>query len=70
MKKSKIYYQIPLWPEARIKVEYWHYPFDIEGNYIFERMDKFTEIVLENRLPDYLSMLNIIGAVGVKHKEI
>jgi hypothetical protein len=65
MKKLQLT-QLLLFPEEQKLVSYWHFPFDDKGNYIKNRMDNFTEYVQETRLPEFINMLQVIGAVGIK----
>lgn len=61
--------QLKLFEDEQVKVTYWHYPFNDMGNYDYSVMVKFTQIITENRLPEFLKMLSVMGSYNIKYEK-
>jgi hypothetical protein len=61
--------QLKLFEDRMYLITYWTHPFNSEGEYIKEYMQKFEELIPEHRLYDFVSMLNIINCRNIKYTQ-
>ena len=61
--------QLKLFEDEQVKVTYWHYPFNNDGNYDYSVMVKFTQIISIDELPQFLKMLSCMGSYNIKYEK-
>lgn len=60
---------LKLFDDEYFQVSYWAFEFDKNGNYIKTHLSKFTEIIANYRLPEFISMLKCIGSKNIQIKK-
>lgn len=58
--------QLKIFDEDIYIVSYWHYEFDNNGTYIKTHLTKFTEIIEDYRLIEFISMLKLTCCKNIK----